>query len=281
MAGQPNPDSLEESSWDHARRETRRATTSLWFWVADAVFSIVAATATLLILLKWGPQNVFVIAGVPAAVGIAWLFAIVLAVLTWHLLWAPYRQRDALREYIIEQLPTFPNVEIEKHAVESHGMRDRYDKPAQLFILRRVRITNRDEQKVSLGFKLNVTSDETLHLGIPNVLGQMPLPQGPFGTPPLQQFQAPLDLEPRSSVLGNIVFVLSAWPEESTEETPAEEEPREPSPPADVELELVDYISGTSVRFSPSAGYPHPADWPKRKELADRPTRRTVGHVAS
>ena len=273
--------SLSETTCDWAHHRTIEATRTMRFWIFDTVSGVVVATAALLTLLKWGPDNVWVIAGIPGAVGIVWPFVGLLAIFVWHLFWAPYRQRDALRSYVAElqQVPNFPSVEIEKHALESHGEADRRGMPTQLFVLRRVRITNRDEQKVSLGFKLNVRIGDTLHLGIPNVLGQITLPSRPFGTPPLEQLQSPLDLESKSSVLGNIVFALSLLPEEPDEDKP-KGGPKEPGPPPDVELEVSDYISSTSVRFQPGAGYPH-SGMVKPRELADRPTRRTVGHIAS
>lgn len=97
MAEKGSP-AISESVWDHARHRTIDATKTLRFWFFDAVLGIVVAAATLLILLKWGPDSVWILAGIPAAVGIAWLLTGVLAIFVWHLFWAPYRQRDALRE---------------------------------------------------------------------------------------------------------------------------------------------------------------------------------------
>lgn len=97
---------LSESSGSWARRRTASATRTARFWFFDAPLSIVVGTAALLILLKWGPQNVWILAGVPPAVGSAWLLGGVLFIFVWHLFWAPYRQRDELRLQVIAQSAT-------------------------------------------------------------------------------------------------------------------------------------------------------------------------------
>ena len=85
------PLALSESAWDHARVGTIDATRTLRFWFFDAVLGIVVAAITLLALLAWGPKNVWILAGLPPAVGVAWLLVGVLAIFVWHLFLAPYR----------------------------------------------------------------------------------------------------------------------------------------------------------------------------------------------
>ena len=94
---------FKEGAWPRARRDTAAGTKSGWFWFFDTVLGIVVTTATLLSLLRWGPGNVWILAGVPSAVLILWLLNGVLLMFVWHLFWAPYRQRDEARTALAGQ----------------------------------------------------------------------------------------------------------------------------------------------------------------------------------
>jgi hypothetical protein len=76
--------------------------------VFAVVSTAVVTTATLLYLLKAGPHNIYVYAGVPPAVGIMWLAAMLAALFIGWIILAPAKQRDearlVVREYLCRDL---------------------------------------------------------------------------------------------------------------------------------------------------------------------------------
>lgn len=188
---------------------------------------------------------------------------------------APYTIYEPTAQELVEitSPAAFPDVEIEKHSMEQRPIRDRDGSLTLLYILRRVRITNRDVERVSLGFALNVRRRGTLHIGISSIIGQPNIPPGIFGMPPLPFLQTPLDLEPKSSVLGNIAFALASFSDEKA----SRGDQQEPELPPEVELEVSDYLSGTQVRLSPSSGFP-PLGGMRHKEVATDEARHVVSH---
>jgi hypothetical protein len=87
----------QESAWSLARRDTASSIRSVWFWLFDTILGVIVTTGTLLSLLRWGPENTWVVTGVPSLAFIAWLSTGVLLLFAWHLFRAPYRQRDEAR----------------------------------------------------------------------------------------------------------------------------------------------------------------------------------------
>lgn len=200
-----------------------------------------------------------------------------LATILVGLIVAPYTIYEPVTQQLVEVLsgPSFPNVEIEKHSMEMRGVtHPRSGQPGRLYILRTMRITNRGSEKVSLGFRLNVRKGDTLHLGIRSVLGQLNVGPGLVELSPLPWLQSPLDLEPKSSEQGNMAFALSDF---SYEETGRDTEQEAQEEPEEVELEVSDYLSGTSIRMSPASGYP-PLAGIAHRELTNASVRRTVRH---
>lgn len=85
---------VDESVWTRALHDATATTRTLRFWFFSAVLGVVVSTSTLLALLKWGPANIWVVSGIPSAVLIGWLLTGIFSIVTWHLVRAPYRQRD-------------------------------------------------------------------------------------------------------------------------------------------------------------------------------------------
>lgn len=256
MAENGGTSAITESSWDRARGDTVEATKTLRFWFFDAVLGIVVATATLLVLLKWGPGSIWIRAGIPPAVGIAWLLIGVLAIFVWHLFWAPYRQRNFLREYAQEllQAPEFPDVKIEKTYISLRKEKTSSGVSYLLVVIRNMRITNRSDQKVSLGFKMNLVYRDGIVLWAENIKDPKMSSEIAVYTqvPP---FPTPLNLDHKLSTMGILAFGMHIYGEEQQEK----------SAPADLlmvtqpEIEVTDYLTGTRIIFNPESGYPPPS----------------------
>ena len=179
--------------------------------------------------------------------------------------------------------PSFPSIEFEKCSQQRQPSTDSDGRPWILFI-RGIRITNREAEKVSLGFKLNVqfNADE-VHLGIPCVIGPLRVGRSLVPIPRLPLLESPLDLDARSTVQGNIAFALA--PDLGTREGGEEAGHAADAPPDPgfTELEVTEFVSRTMVRFSPAAGYPLPDGWPEDNSIAARAAspsgaRRIVTH---
>ncbi len=242
----------EPTAWGYAQQRTINATKTLRFWFFDTVLGAIVAAATLLVLLLFEVQSVWVLAGLPTVVGIAWLFAGVLAIFVCHLFWAPYRQRDALRGIVAEykRQPAFPDLAIEKTHMEQRVLK-RPDNSAQLIVIvHRLRITNREQSRVSLGFRMLLSTQGTVR----HMLSDIPnanIPPGIVGIASVPWLSSPLDIHEKSSVTGNIAFSTYLSPENANR--PMDDRVAEMP-----ELEVTEYLTDTSTRFSPSTGYPSP-----------------------
>lgn len=161
---------------------------------------------------------------------------------------APYMVYEPVAEKLAAATAPviFPNVEVEKHMMEVRPIVGADGHHRRVVVLHGVRITNRSDQKVSLGFKLHLYSENDSYTVL-TAVPQANIPPGAFGLGPFVWLAATHDMDARSSVIGNIGFATYVRPDERD---------RDDWVAIKTELEVVDFLSGASVKFDPGRGYP-------------------------
>lgn len=181
----------DESAWTRARRDTSAGIRSGWFWFFHTILGIVATTATLLALLMWAPHNIWLFAGIPAAVAIAWLLVGVLFVFVWHLFWAPYRQRDEARDLLLGPELSFNVRQFYGYEVE----------PDYAWIIHGITVTNKDrERAVSLNVYLTLADEEIEAAHHDVSVEEPPVPIEP-------RLSLPIDISAQHSRSGSLAFL--------------------------------------------------------------------------